>query len=70
MPAFVPTMEDFIRLSARVAALETQQPRPPLPEPGTGLQAKRIADCIELFGVNTFSSLDPDANQWGSWPAD
>ena len=39
------------------------------PTPGTGVQAKRIADLIEAFGVNTFSSLD-EHNIWGSWPAD
>lgn len=33
------------------------------------MQAKRVADAVELFGVNTFSSLD-DGNVWGSWPAD
>ncbi len=32
------------------------------------MQAKRIANLIELFGVNTFSSPD-EHNTWGSWPA-
>jgi hypothetical protein len=32
-------------------------------------QAKRVASMIELFGVNTFSSMDT-GNSWGSWPAD
>ena len=50
--------------------IEPNEP-PPItpPTPGTGVQAKRIADLIELFGVNTFSSLD-EHNIWGSWPAD
>lgn len=60
----VPTMDQFNALAARVAALEGVKP------PSTsGATAKRIADVIELFGVNTFSSLD-DGNVWGSWPAD
>lgn len=33
------------------------------------MQAKRICELIELFGVNTFSSMD-EHNVWGSWPAD
>jgi hypothetical protein len=33
------------------------------------VQAKRICELIELFGVNTFSSMD-EHNVWGSWPAD
>ena len=39
--------------------IEPNEP-PPItpPTPGTGVQAKRIADLIESFGVNTFSSLD------------
>ena len=36
---------------------------------GQGVQAERIADLVELFGVNTFSSMDQN-NVWGSWPAD
>ena len=50
--------------------IEPNEP-PPItpPTPGTGVQAKRIADLIESFGVNTFSSLD-EHNIWGSWPAD
>jgi hypothetical protein len=27
---------------------------------GRGVQAERIADLVELFGVNTFSSMDQD----------
>jgi len=38
--------------------------------PSTGIQASRIADLLEPFGVNTFSSLDGNSNLWGSWPAD
>ncbi len=36
----------------------------------TGVQAGRIADLLEPFGGNTFSSLTADANLWGPWPAD
>ena len=43
---------------------------PPDPGPSTGVQAKRIAALVEGVGVNTFSSLDPNSNVWGSWPAD
>jgi hypothetical protein len=32
------------------------------------VQAERIADLVELFGVNTFSSRDQN-NVSGSWPA-
>src|SRR5262252_4545537 len=75
----VPTMDDFNQLEARVAALESGSVSPPdpgpdpippdPPVPGTGMQARRICQLIELFGVNTFSSLDT-GNVWGSWPAD
>src|SRR5262252_8196551 len=73
----VPTMDAFNALEARVTALENATPEPvppdpPDPEPippGEGVQAKRICQLIELFGVNTFSSLDT-GNVWGSWPAD
>lgn len=68
MPVDVPTMVEFQALAARVTALEGAPPVIP-PEPSEGVQAKRIADVVELFGVNTFSSLD-EHNQWGSWPAD
>lgn len=44
-------------------------PPGPDPSPGTGTQAKRIHSLVELFGVNTFSSLD-SGNVWGSYPAD
>jgi hypothetical protein len=79
MGVTVPTLEEFRALEARVSALEAAaQPPDPTPDPpeptpppsDEGVQAKRIADLIELFGVNTFSSLDPHANLWGSWPAD
>jgi hypothetical protein len=76
MPVDVPTIEEFNALTDRVTALEQGQtptpipPDPNPPEPTTGVQAKRIANGIELFGVNTFSSNNPDANLWGSWPAD
>jgi len=61
-------------LDGRVDALEGGAPPDPLPEPpdpapGEGVQAKRIHELIELFGVNTFSSMDEN-NRWGSWPAD
>lgn len=35
-----------------------------------GVKAARIADMLERFGVNTFSSTASDSNVWGSWPAD
>src|SRR5690242_13036964 len=71
MPISVPTAEEFAALEGRVAKLENPAaPIEPPVDPGTGVQAKRVADAIELFGVNTFSSMDADANQWGSWPAD
>src|SRR5215469_5995511 len=66
MPEQVPTYEEFDALVKRVEFLEAD--RYP-PQPDTGRQAKRIADLISLFGVNTFSSLD-SGNLWGSWPAD
>lgn len=81
-PVSVPGWEDFAALEARVTQLEeagTTPPEPiippdpgPEPEPpptGEGVQAKRIAQLIESFGVNTFSSMD-EHNTWGSWPAD
>jgi hypothetical protein len=67
----VPSMDDFRALEARVAALEAANdvdPPPIIEQPG--VQAVRIADVVERFGLNTFSSLDPNANLWGSWPAD
>src|SRR5262245_11163969 len=66
------------QLSALGAGSEPVPPDPPDPippdpgpdpGPGTGVQAKRIVDLVELFGVNTFSSMDT-GNIWGSWPAD
>ena len=65
MTVSVPTADEFAALERRVAALESAEPSPPT----TGIEAKRAADLIELFGVNTFSSLD-EHNVWGSWPAD
>jgi hypothetical protein len=64
-------MKEFVALDARVAALEEAggTPTPPDPSPVPDVQAKRIADLVELFGVNTFSSADT-GNMWGSWPAD
>jgi hypothetical protein len=57
----VASTADLAALAARVARLEA----------GTnGVQAARIADFLERFGVNTFSSLDPASNVWGSYPAD
>lgn len=67
MPATVPTMDDFQALEARVSALEAHPPEPQ--PPGEGVQAKRICELVEAFGVNTFSSMD-EHNVWGSWPAD
>lgn len=77
MPTAVPTQAEFEALEARVSALEANAGAPPEPEqppdpgqPPSGIvKAKRVADAIELFGVNTFSSLDEN-NVWGSWPAD
>ena len=64
------TRDEFNELEARVTVLEGGQPPVAPPNPITnGIQAKRIASLIGLFGVNTFSSLD-EHNQWGSWPAD
>jgi len=68
MPVSVPTIEEHAALEARVAALEAGMTAPDKP-PAEGVQAKRIAELIERFGVNTFSSLD-EHNAWGSWPAD
>jgi hypothetical protein len=79
----VPTREEFdalvVRvddLEGRVAVLEgdgSTAPQPPEPDrppsSGTGTKAMRIADVVETFGVNTFSSMDEN-NRWGSWPAD
>lgn len=70
---------DYADLDARVDNLEadgTTPPieppiEPPVEPPVTDLplvQSKRVADAIELFGINTFSSLDEN-NIWGSWPA-
>jgi hypothetical protein len=36
----------------------------------TGTTAFRIADMMERFGVNTFSSLSATANVWGAYPSD
>jgi hypothetical protein len=70
------TRQEFDALEVRVAALEEEigipEPGPVPPDPvppGEGIQAKRIVDLIERFGVNTFSSMD-EHNSWGSWPAD
>jgi hypothetical protein len=63
MPVSVATMDDLVALTARVAALEGRGPL-------LSVQARRIADMVEAFGVNTFSSADAAANVWGSWPAD
>ena len=60
----VPTREEFNALAARVSDLEKET------NPPEGLQAKRVCDALGLFGVNTFSSLIPDQNLWGSYPAD
>lgn len=75
-PSSVPTWDEFNALQARVTALENAatpvppEPIPPEPTPPTeGIQAKRVADLIGSFGVNTFSSMD-DGNVWGSWPSD
>jgi hypothetical protein len=67
MAVSVPTMDEFNALEARVAALEGAPPE--LPSDIPPIQAKRIADLIELFGVNTFSQID-DTNVWGSYPSD
>lgn len=49
----------------------TVTPPPPTPTPPPpGVQAARIADLLERFGVNTFSSTSSTSNTWGSWPAD
>lgn len=75
------TQTEFDALEARVTTLEQglgvtppEPEQPPVTEPPPGgategLQATRIHQLIELFGVNTFSSMD-DGNVWGSWPAD
>jgi len=76
----VPTADEFTALEARVSALEAGSVAPPEtidppepiipPEPITdGVQAKRVANLVEKFWVNTFSSMD-EHNAWGSWPAD
>jgi hypothetical protein len=64
------TRQEFDALEARVSALEEEVgiPGPTPPEPLEGVQAKRVVDLIERFGINTFSSLDEN-NTWGSWPA-
>lgn len=35
---------------------------------GGGVQAARIADLLERFGVNCFSQHDTNWNPWGAWP--
>lgn len=60
-PIFIPDW--FRRLLARWR-------KPPVVPPVPGVQAFRIADLMERFGVNTFSSIAADSNVWGSWPAD
>lgn len=42
----------------------------PSTPPVTGVQAHRIADLLERYGVNTFSSTSATANVWGAWPGD
>jgi len=37
---------------------------------GNAVQASRIADLVQILGVNTFSSMSATSNVWGSWPAD
>lgn len=61
--ASVPTAAAFAALTARVAALEH-----PVPPP-VGVKAKRIHDLCELWGVNTFSTMDANSNVWGTWPS-
>jgi hypothetical protein len=41
-----------------------------IPGDATGVKAFRVADMMERFGVNTFSSTSSTANVWGSYPAD
>lgn len=43
---------------------------PASPPATTGVQAARIADLLERFGVNSFSSTSATANMWGAYPAD
>jgi hypothetical protein len=38
------------------------------PSSGSGVQAARIADLLERFGVNCFSQHDTSWNPWGAWP--
>ena len=40
------------------------------PGDATGTTAFRIADMMERFGVNTFSSLSATTNMWGAYPSD
>jgi hypothetical protein len=73
MGVMVPTLDEFRALETQVSALEAEaQPQPPAPTPpsGDGVRAKRTAYLVELFGMNTFLSLEADANLWGSYPAD
>jgi hypothetical protein len=42
----------------------------PAVPPAVGVKAARIADMLEKFGCNTFSSTSATANMWGAWPAD
>jgi hypothetical protein len=64
--AMAVTVPALKALEARVQALEASvraQPLEPIPSPsGEGVQAKRIADLIESFGVNTFGFLEGVAN--------
>ena len=63
MSALVPTMTDFTALMNRVSVLESVATLP-------GVQASRIADLMQIFGFNTFSSMSATSNVWGSYPAD
>lgn len=65
----VPTMEQFNSLEQRVAKLEEHVYAPGPKPPEIESNAQPISRLIEMFGVNTFSSLD-EHNLWGSWPAD
>jgi len=66
MSATVPTIEAFNNLVDRVTALENPSPPVDIPD----VLPSRIADLVEMLGVNTFSSMEANVNVWGSWPAD